>query len=107
MKLLNKSILTIIFSLFVVVAFSQQSNFERKNLNPEFSTDLRTPRLQHTVGSSQTVIGEEAPVQVQGEGDGNEGGNLVPVDDYQYYLVGLGVLLTGIVVYRRNQLQKA
>ncbi len=108
MKLINKSIYVLVLSLFMVVAFSQQSNFERRDLNPNVTRDLSTPSLQQTTLSPQNGNEPQAPQTGPGDGDGNEGGEMaVPIDDYQFYLVGLGVLLTGIVVYRRNQLEKA
>ena len=100
MKLINKSIYVLVLSLFMVVAFSQQSSFEKNNLSNNLTNEL-SPRAEI---SSTT---EQVENQQEVLSDGNPGGEYVPIDDYQFYLVGLGVLLTGIVVYRRNQLEKA
>lgn len=101
MKLINKTILTLVLSLFMVVAFSQQASFEKNNLNNNLSNEIGSTKPQISTYSSQ--MDNESEVLSTGD----PGGQIVPIDDYQFYLVGLGVLLTGIVVYRRKQLQQA
>ena len=105
MKLINKSILTIIFSLFTIVAFAQRSDLQQdlsRDLNRDLGGQLNTnPTLTPTNPDGNSVVSAsttDAPT---------DGGQFVPIDDYQFYLVGLGVLLTGIVVYRRKQIQQA
>lgn len=98
MKLINKSIYTIVLSLFMVVAFSQQASFEKNNLSNNLSNEFSSPRAELSAPSGQLNTDPEVNAPPPGG---------VPIDDYQFYLVGLGVLLTGIVVYRRNQLKKA
>ncbi|MDG4949955.1 hypothetical protein NLM59_03370 [Weeksellaceae bacterium KMM 9724] len=110
MKLINKSILTIIFSLFTIVAFAQRSGLQQdlsRDLNRDLSGQLNTsPTLTPIAeGPADNVGAAGASGDAPGPGGCFE--CEVPIDDYQFYLVGLGVLLTGIVVYRRNQLQKA
>ena len=110
MKLINKSILTIIFSLFTIVALAQKTGFQvndQPDLNPKITRDFdssfdSTPSIgENNEDDPSTTLSSGGGGVTPGEG------NWVPIDDYQFYLVGLGVLLTGIVVYRRNQLQKA
>lgn len=98
MKLINKSIYTIVLSLFMVIAFSQQSSFEKNNLDNILTNEISTPRAELSSPNPQVSNNPEVL---------HDNPEAAPIDDYQFYLLGLGVLLTGIVVYRRNQLEKA
>lgn len=104
---MNKFIITILFTLISVIGFAQNSfkSYESNNLNNELSTFPQTPKSSLQVGDA-TISNSQESIP-SGSGAPGPGDQWVPIDDYQFYLVGLGVLLTGIVVYRRNQLQKA
>ena len=92
MKLINKSILTIIFSLFTIVAFAQRSGLLQdlsRDLNRDLSGQLNTsPNVITTPAQGNQTTNNESLNSGQ-PGDGSE---WVPIDDYQFYLLGLGVL---------------
>lgn len=100
---MNKLIITLLFTILSVVGLAQESfnSYERIDLNTNVN-EPRAVQLQSTVDNVNVSVGDYETLA-----DGTGGQPTVPIDNYQFLLLGLAVLLIAYFVYRSRQAQQA